>query len=314
MTIYYKNTSYDYAGFSTKFNNCETMTWNLTEFKDTDKETFYATKTINMSIANSGDVNFNADHYDKTAQKCIVNPGADIECKAGESVHLHHGFHAKSGSHFRASICPPIKILSTPSEYEKPFCYTVENVTSAKLKVCYHIYETGGEYCFGTSTGTILGDQVCFDIEFYPYYEQEHDYYHAVATFYNKCMKKTITQDFVIQGKNTALKKDSLSGSNPVIHFAKADSTFTLDKAVFRGDEFVIYPNPNTGLFNLSAPDNFRGKYSIKIYNSMGLPILQKENLSAEVSSIDLSAYAKGVYFVKIITYDRILMRKVFLQ
>ncbi len=243
----------------------------------------------------------------------VVEPDISVSFKAGESIHLKHGFHAKSGSHFRASICPPIKILSTPAEYEKPFCYTVENVTSAKLRVEFHVEETGNNYYIGSYNGIISGDQLCFDIDFFedPF---EYGYYTLEATFFNDCTQKKQTYYYDEIGKKTAPKKDSLSGSNPVIHFAKADSTFTLDKAVFRGDEFVIYPNPNTGLFNLSAPDNFRGKYSIKIYNSMGLPILQKKNLSAEVSSIDLSAYAKGVYFVKIITYDRILMRKVFLQ
>ena len=309
MEVEFTNQTYDKNGFLNRFNSQDYMTWNLSEFESGDIEQFYAKKEINGSIENTNLVQASESNFVK--QKCIIKEGADISFTAGESVHLYHGFHAKSGSHFRASICPPIKILSTPAEYEKPFCYTVENVTSAKLRVEFHV--GGNNYFIGFYSGIILGNHVCFDIVFFedPF---EYGYYKLDATFYNKCMKKTITQDFVVQGKKTAPKKDSLSGSNPVIHFAKTDSTFTLDKAVFRGDEFVIYPNPNTGLLKLSAPDNFHGKYSVRIYNSMGIPILQKENLSAEVSSIDLSAYAKGVYFVKIITHDRTLMRKILLQ
>jgi hypothetical protein len=51
-----------------------------------------------------------------------------------------------------------------------------------------------------------------------------------------------------------------------------------------------LYPNPSTGIFTISA------KANIEVYNIVGDLILSENN----VTSIDLTAAPKGMYFVKL--------------
>lgn len=62
-----------------------------------------------------------------------------------------------------------------------------------------------------------------------------------------------------------------------------------------------VYPNPTRGEITVSLPDDGLNRYhKIEIYNSAGVQILRTENVSA-YNKLDLSTFAKGIYFCKII-------------
>jgi hypothetical protein len=58
-----------------------------------------------------------------------------------------------------------------------------------------------------------------------------------------------------------------------------------------------LFPNPSTGIFTIEA--NFEGEKNIIIVNSMGA-VIYRTTFAETNNTIDLSRFAKGIYFVKI--------------
>jgi len=72
----------------------------------------------------------------------------------------------------------------------------------------------------------------------------------------------------------------------------------------------AIYPNPNTGIFNIRTDAN---KLKIEIYSTLG-ELITKKMLLNGVQQIDLSEEAKGIYFVKLIHDGKIEQRKILVK
>ncbi len=83
--------------------------------------------------------------------------------------------------------------------------------------------------------------------------------------------------------------------------------------------EFTITPNPSDGMFLLSLPgDNLQGASEVFVYNDMGQLVFQSAISNSQIA-IDLSAYSKGIYFVKVQSIDsegasKIYTKKVVVQ
>ncbi len=71
----------------------------------------------------------------------------------------------------------------------------------------------------------------------------------------------------------------------------------TVANEYLENDYLNVYPNPNTGEFQVVLPSGFSNSV-IRIYNSAGQLVLQRENVQGldEKISISLSAFAKGIY------------------
>jgi len=82
-------------------------------------------------------------------------------------------------------------------------------------------------------------------------------------------------------------------------------------------ERFDIYPNPNTGQFTLNIDLQEETTLSLKLYHFTGQLLLSEEvgriigNYSQQV---DLSTYAKGIYYVQIMTGEGVVTRKVVYQ
>lgn len=64
-------------------------------------------------------------------------------------------------------------------------------------------------------------------------------------------------------------------------------------------EEIKLYPNPAQdylGIKNLDPSNN----YVISVYNNIGMVVMQKEILKENETSIDVSAYAEGVYWLEL--------------
>ena len=72
-----------------------------------------------------------------------------------------------------------------------------------------------------------------------------------------------------------------------------------------------MYPNPTSGV--LKGEFSFEGQKHVIITNAIGEVITSQENVSAEFSA-DLSSYAKGIYFVKVISGTSSATFKIILQ
>ena len=73
-------------------------------------------------------------------------------------------------------------------------------------------------------------------------------------------------------------------------------------------DEFIIYPNPNNGIFQINY-SNFTDPQNLKIYNSLGQLVYQKllDNRDINSESLDLSHLYKGLYIIQINTTENIV-------
>jgi hypothetical protein len=69
---------------------------------------------------------------------------------------------------------------------------------------------------------------------------------------------------------------------------------------------FIIYPNPSSKLIVLNLPD---GKYCISIFNSVGQKVLYTGNTSVK-TSIDISDFRNGIYFINVTDGDTVLISK----
>ncbi|MCC7332689.1 MAG: T9SS type A sorting domain-containing protein [Flavobacteriales bacterium] len=74
---------------------------------------------------------------------------------------------------------------------------------------------------------------------------------------------------------------------------------------------FIIYPNPNNGIFTLETT-TFK-KSTIEIYNIAGQLILQKLFVD-NTTQINLTDYPKGLYLVKIISDNKVTVKKIVYQ
>ena len=74
------------------------------------------------------------------------------------------------------------------------------------------------------------------------------------------------------------------------------------------GSDLVVYPNPTTGLINISGVKNAK----VAVYNITGSLVAEYNNFTDEI--IDLSAQANGIYFVKISSDNFVATKRISLN
>ncbi|MFC2116135.1 T9SS type A sorting domain-containing protein [Bacteroidota bacterium] len=67
----------------------------------------------------------------------------------------------------------------------------------------------------------------------------------------------------------------------------------------FRADlSKSIYPNPTAGILNIENPST--DKFSFEIYTINGKLVASRNNIAGPTTNVDMSSFAKGVYFVNV--------------
>ena len=83
--------------------------------------------------------------------------------------------------------------------------------------------------------------------------------------------------------------------------FTAAGGVLNTNEAVVSSANFVLYPNPSTGLFYISAKENnFGDSIYLSVYDVLGNKIVEKHTSDVTNEAIDLSNQARGMYFVSI--------------
>jgi hypothetical protein len=277
----------DEAGYQTKFNSNDIMTWNLSEFVSGDDFAYTAGKVIHGSVADPGLVQYRSNDPNKEHQKCIIHAGASITFTAGESVHLHPGFHAKDGSYFRAVPEPATKIniQKTPMEFDEQITYEAENAKLIELS--FYTDQTQDSLVYGkqfyanpissvakTSIDTIL----------------PNNKYYLVAYFYSGKGSQKRCEGW-INNANNASRNVYKNLSN-----TSADYSNT-----YYSNICTIYPNPSSGVFNIKfvEPSSIQ---SIEIKSMMGQTLFNRVGAFKNTIAIDISDKQKGVYILIIKT------------
>ena len=72
-------------------------------------------------------------------------------------------------------------------------------------------------------------------------------------------------------------------------------------------DNFILYPNPNHGIFTISLPNLYTVFYDIIIYDSYGTKIYQKKvKCSTTNMMVDISQYPAGIYLLQVKSKEQI--------
>ncbi len=77
-----------------------------------------------------------------------------------------------------------------------------------------------------------------------------------------------------------------------------------------KGEGFVIYPNPTSGNFSIRMNNDNTELIDIKLYSSIGKLIFESNNISPQQIRVDLSNEVQGMYFVEIISGNKVYRQK----
>ena len=69
----------------------------------------------------------------------------------------------------------------------------------------------------------------------------------------------------------------------------------------FDNQFFVLYPNPNEGIFSIEFSRSGSYEIEIVIYNVLGEEVYRKENITANSTVIDRNGMDTGVYLLSVI-------------
>ncbi len=92
---------------------------------------------------------------------------------------------------------------------------------------------------------------------------------------------------------------------------------FTGIEDVVTSKKVYIYPNPNSGLFTVEMNLHKNTSLSFELYNFTGQLIYAEEigNISnSYTQQIDISNYAKGIYYLQVVSDGGVMTKKVFYQ
>jgi hypothetical protein len=87
--------------------------------------------------------------------------------------------------------------------------------------------------------------------------------------------------------------------------------TFSAIQAIIIATPFSIYPNPTSGVVHIVFTENLGPGSYVVIYDALGRELNQIPVAASNQSDIDLSAYASGVYVLKIVSLNDIFIDKV---
>ena len=101
---------------------------------------------------------------------------------------------------------------------------------------------------------------------------------------------------------------DDISGNlgSSDLWLVKLSTSTTTNITDLKPTGVSIYPNPTSGIFNISSSDKID---NIQIFNSLGAKIIETKN-----TQINISNYNKGVYVIKIKTKNTLITKKLILN
>lgn len=90
------------------------------------------------------------------------------------------------------------------------------------------------------------------------------------------------------------------------------EATLATEEVQLQG--LSIYPNPSTGIFTISAPQQ-EGLLTIKVYDMLGKVVLNNKAVTASTTTqIDMSSFASGLYLLELNTNKERITQKLILN
>jgi hypothetical protein len=122
------------------------------------------------------------------------------------------------------------------------------------------------------------------------------------------------TSEFPNAGPNRTY--DVESGMN-VVNFVYNDDTRLVGiDQINANNGFMVYPNPSNGQFNVIAVSENASDLTIEVLNYQGQVMYTREakNVTQFNGKIDITEFAKGVYFLKLINGEEVKLEKIIVQ
>lgn len=241
----------------------------------------------------------------------VVQAGADVTYRAGESIDLNPGFEAQAGSNFLAEIVPldcvpgcfPISIDLLPNVFtpngdgiNDQLCYNTTNATSFEFQA----FNRWGNLVH-SSSGPVIDDQACV---WNGAGSCGGCWYAVIITFRNECDERTEVYGVTIFTGRKSMR--NATGSN--------SSTFQALEVEKESLDFDIYPNPNTGSFSIRINTTNKLAYTVDIINAVGASVFHMDDLSDPTVTINAEDLAPGIYYVRLNNGDTIITKKMIAQ
>jgi hypothetical protein len=119
-------------------------------------------------------------------------------------------------------------------------------------------------------------------------------------------------EDFNQNSTTDYYKSTSSSFDGFIARFSPPFGTTTnTNQITEEKDKISIVPNPNGGIFNINLSNQNSSKSTILIYGANGVLIQTLENISINNYQIDLTKQAKGIYFIKVVSNDKVFVQSV---
>ena len=118
-------------------------------------------------------------------------------------------------------------------------------------------------------------------------------------------IESNVEYNVVAQGKNA----DGKWGELTIVEFMVED-TDTTSVAEFDEDMFEIYPNPATEYVRISADSNIGSLMILSINGN----VVYSEDVNNEETIVDVTSFAKGSYIVRMISNDKVFIRRIIVR
>lgn len=133
---------------------------------------------------------------------------------------------------------------------------------------------------------------------------------YTVDTIFNVCMKiATAAGDSCTYchkiGKDYTGNIIRGGGEGFTLNVQNPNITTTLSEPVILENKILVSPNPSNGIFNIVISHPLKNA-SIEMYNSLGV-LIQKQKITNQESTIELCNQSKGLYFVKVMSDNKII-------